>query len=78
MRVVELSGEKEPSELSITLQVEPDAAARTRAGVEYAIELATKLVDGGAPAIHLYAFNRHDTVLDVVYGAGLRATTKEK
>ncbi|MEY4313173.1 MAG: hypothetical protein RLZZ319_682 [Actinomycetota bacterium] len=77
MRVVELSGEKEPSELSITLQVEPDAAVRTRAGVDYAIRLASDLVAGGAPAIHLYAFNRHDTVLDVVYGAGLRATTKE-
>jgi methylenetetrahydrofolate reductase (NADPH) len=72
MRVVELTGEKEPSELSIGLQVEPDAAGRARVGVDYAIELVTKLVAGGAPAIHLYAFNRHDTVLDVVRGAGLR------
>lgn len=72
MRVVELSGEKEPSELSIALQVEPDAAGRARVGVDYAIDLVTKLIAGGAPAIHLYAFNRHDTVLDVVRGAGLR------
>lgn len=72
MRVVELSGEKEPSELSIALQVEPDAEGRARVGVDYATELVTKLVAGGAPAIHLYAFNRHDTVLDVVRGAGLR------
>ena len=72
MRVVELSGEKEPSELSIALQVEPDAAGRARVGVDYATDLVTKLIVGGAPAIHLYAFNRHDTVLDVVRGAGLR------
>lgn len=72
LRAVELSGEKEPSELSISLQVEPDAAGRTRVGVEYAVKLVRELVDGGAPAIHLYAFNRHDTVLDVVRGAGLR------
>lgn len=72
MRVVELSGEKEPSELSIALQVEPDAEGRARVGVDYATTLVNKLVAGGAPAIHLYAFNRHDTVLDVVRGAGLR------
>lgn len=72
MRVVELSGEREPAELSIALQVEPDAAGRARVGVNYATELVSRLVDGGAPAIHLYAFNRHDTVLDVVRGAGLR------
>lgn len=78
MRVVELSGETEPSELSITLQVEPDPEVRARAGVDYATALAAELVAGGAPALHLYAFNRHDTVLDVVYGAGLRARTKEK
>lgn len=72
MKVVELTGEKEPSELSIALQVEPDAAGRARVGVDYATDLVTKLVKGGAPAIHLYAFNRHDTVLDVVRGAGLR------
>ena len=72
MRVVELAGEKEPSELSIALQVEPDSAGRTRVGVAYAVELVTKLVAGGAPAVHLYAFNRQDTVLDVVRGAGLR------
>ena len=72
MRVVELSGEREPSELSIALQVEPDAVGRARVGVDYATALVDKLVAGGAPAIHLYAFNRHDTVLDVVRGAGLR------
>lgn len=72
MRVVELSGEREPSELSIALQVEPDAEGRVRVGVDYAVDLVTQLVHGGAPAIHLYAFNRHDTVLDVVRGAGLR------
>ncbi len=70
-RVVELTGEKEPSELSINLQIEPTAEGRAEVGVAYATTLVDELVRGGAPGIHLYAFNRHDTVLDVLHRANL-------
>ncbi len=70
-RVVELTGEKEPSELSISLQIEPNAEGRAEVGVNYATNLVNELVRGGAPGIHLYAFNRHDTVLDVLNRANL-------
>lgn len=70
-RVVELTGEKEPSELSINLQIEPTPEGRAEVGVAYATNLVNELVAGGAPGIHLYAFNRHDTVLDVLHSARL-------
>lgn len=72
-RVLELSGEELPSELEIALQVEPDDDGRARIGVAYAAELSRRLIKGGAPGIHLYAFNQHETVLSVLEEAGLLA-----
>jgi len=51
--------------------VEPTAEGRTEIGVAHAAELVRELVDGGAPGIHLYAFNQHRTVLDVLTAAGV-------
>lgn len=72
-RVLELSGEELPAELEIALQVEPDDEGRTRIGIDYAAELCRKVLAGGAPGIHLYAFNQHKTVLAVLEVAGLLA-----
>ena len=47
----------------------------------YAVELARKLIDGGAPGLHLYAFNQHETVLSVLDRCGLlpsQAQPREK
>ena len=35
-------------------------------GVEHTISLARELLEGGAPSIHLYTFNRHEQVLAVL------------
>ncbi|MBK0420895.1 methylenetetrahydrofolate reductase [Leucobacter sp. CSA2] len=35
-------------------------------GVEHTVSLARQLLDGGAPSIHLYTFNRHERVLAVL------------
>lgn len=72
-RVLELSGEELPSELEIALQVEPDDDGRARIGIAYAAALCRRLIAGGAPGIHLYAFNQHETVLSVLDEAGLIA-----
>jgi len=72
-RVVELSGEELPGELAVALEVEPTAAGRHRVGVAYAARLVREVVAGGAPGVHLYAFNRHDTVLGVLAEAGILA-----
>lgn len=70
-RMLELSGEDLPADLAIALDVEPDDEARVRIGVEHAAAMVRTLVDGGAPAVHLYAFNRHEAVLGVLAESGL-------
>lgn len=70
-RVLALTGEDLPSELSIALEVEPTTEGRREIGIEWAARLAREVVDGGAPGVHLYAFNQHETVLTVLEEAGI-------
>lgn len=68
-RVLELTGEQLPAELAVALEVEPTVEGQRAVGVAHAARLARQVVDGGAPGVHLYAFNNHDTVLDVLHEA---------
>ncbi|TFD20304.1 methylenetetrahydrofolate reductase [Cryobacterium sp. TMT4-10] len=70
-RILELSGEELPSELAIQLEVEPTREGQREIGTRHATDLARELIAGGAPGLHLYAFNQADTVLAVLAGAGL-------
>ncbi len=70
-RVLELTGEDLPGELSIALEVEPTPEGRREIGIEWAARLARDVVAGGAPGVHLYAFNQHETVLTVLAEAGI-------
>ncbi|WP_084344374.1 methylenetetrahydrofolate reductase [Microbacterium resistens] len=70
-RVLELTGEDLPSELAIALEVEPTAEGRREIGIRWAADLVRDVVAGGAPGVHLYAFNQHTTVLTVLEDAGL-------
>lgn len=70
-RVLELSGEQLPAELAIALDIEPTPEGQREVGIAHAARLAREVVDGGAPGVHLYAFNNHDTVLDVLRVAGV-------
>ena len=72
-RILELSGEELPSELAIQLEVEPTAEGQREIGIDHAVTLARKLIAGGAPGLHLYAFNQHETVLAVLDRAGALA-----
>ena len=72
-RVLELSGEEIPGELQIALEVEPTPEGQREIGIAYAAQLARDVVLGGAPGVHLYAFNNHDTVLSVLQEAGIRS-----
>lgn len=76
-RVLELTGEQLPGELAIGLEVEPTPQGQRDLGVAYAARLAADVVAGGAPGVHLYAFNNHDTVLAVLREAGILTTQKE-
>jgi methylenetetrahydrofolate reductase (NADPH) len=77
-RVLELSGEELPAELAIALEVEPTTDGQRALGIEYAAALARDVVAGGAPGIHLYAFNSHETVLAVLRDAGILTHPLEK
>jgi methylenetetrahydrofolate reductase (NADPH) len=70
-RMLELSGEDLPSDLAIRLEIEPTEEGRREIGVAHAAEFAATLMAGGAPGIHLYTSNRHETVLAVLERAGL-------
>ncbi|WP_040163536.1 methylenetetrahydrofolate reductase [Microbacterium gorillae] len=76
-RVLELSGEQIPGELQVALEVEPTPEGQRELGIAYAAKLARAVVDGGAPGVHLYAFNNHDTVLAVLREAGILTSQKE-
>lgn len=72
-RVRALTGEDEPGQLVRALEAAgDDVTARREAGVSFAAGLVRRVVDAGAPGVHLYAFNRHETVLETLDAAGLR------
>jgi methylenetetrahydrofolate reductase (NADPH) len=48
-----------------------DSAARKEIGISWATGLVKELVSRGAPGIHLYAFNEHKNVTEVLRRAGL-------
>jgi methylenetetrahydrofolate reductase (NADPH) len=70
-RVLELTGEREPSELAAALSQAQDADDRRMVGIDWAARLVAELADGGAPGIHLYAFNEYRNVTEVLRRAGL-------
>jgi methylenetetrahydrofolate reductase (NADPH) len=65
-RMIEISGEEMPSDLEIALEIEPTVDGQREIGVEHAANLAKELITGGAPGVHLYAFNQSGPVLDVL------------
>ena len=77
-RVLELTGEDVPAELAVALEVEPTAEGQREIGIAHAAALSRAVVDGGAPGVHLYAFNAHDTVLAVLREAGILTTARPK
>lgn len=69
-RVLQLTEEREPVELASALRSEQAGAAR-EAGIDWAARLILDLVDGGVDALHLYAFNEHRNVTEVLRRAKL-------
>jgi methylenetetrahydrofolate reductase (NADPH) len=67
-RVLELTGERRPEELSRRLHATDSVDEQFDAGVDQAIALAREVLAGGAPGLHLYTFNQHRAVLSVLDG----------
>lgn len=70
-RVIELTGEANPEELAALLSVDSKEQAK-QAGIDWAANLVRELVEAGAPGVHLYAFNQHESVTQVLQRAGIR------
>lgn len=65
-RLAELSGVQAPRELLHSLETARDDAERHRIGVAHTAGLAARVLDAGAPGLHLFTFNRHVEALDVL------------
>lgn len=70
-RVLELTGEREPTPLAQALGNAVGLEERLEVGISWAANLVGELAEGGAPGIHLYAFNEHKNVTEVLRRAGL-------
>ena len=72
-RVLSLSGCNIPAKLYLSIE-EADRAggpeAVREAGIAFAVEQVKRLLDGGAPGIHLYTLNKDDVCLRIAESVG--------
>ena len=71
-RVLELSGEERPLELSKALEAAADPAGQREVGIQWAANQVRDLVSAGIDSVHLYAFNEFANVTEVLRRAGVR------
>ncbi|KIP53705.1 methylenetetrahydrofolate reductase [Leucobacter komagatae] len=63
-KVASLAGR--PAPVALERALEEAGGFAPELGVEHTVSLARELLEGGAPSIHLYTFNRHEQVLAVL------------
>ncbi|MBN2624497.1 MAG: methylenetetrahydrofolate reductase, partial [Acidimicrobiales bacterium] len=72
-RMAGMNGSVIPAALLERLEaVADDPVALRDIGVEVATAMARRLLDAGAPGLHLYALNRSESVLRIVRNLGIR------
>lgn len=72
-RVIELTGEANPPELSSALAATSSREERQEVGIDWAARQITELREAGVPSVHLYAFNEHEQVTQVLRRSGVRS-----
>ena len=70
-RVVELSGECRPEELSRELNNAHSHEEQREIGIDWAARQVRELEAAGLDAVHLYAFNNHANAIEVLRRAGV-------
>jgi methylenetetrahydrofolate reductase (NADPH) len=65
-RLGELTGVEPAPELIARLAAADSDAERTRIGVSATVDLANAALDAGAPGLHLYTFNEHQSAMEVL------------
>lgn len=71
LRVQELTGVPVPRDLLDRLGSADDEVDRHRRGIRAGVDLINGILDGGAPGVHLYTYNKHEAALDLLEGARL-------
>lgn len=74
-RVEELTGVPAPQHLLDALDALPDPEAQHAHGTAYSVELAQRVLDAGAPGLHVYTFNKYRPALDLLEGVHLGGRT---
>jgi methylenetetrahydrofolate reductase (NADPH) len=77
-RMVELMDEPIPDELFATLVAAQTPERQYAVGIEHATRLGRELIAGGATGLHLYTYNQHKAVLDVLDAVGILATNRSR
>jgi methylenetetrahydrofolate reductase (NADPH) len=77
-RILQLTDEATPVDLERALASAEDEAAAAAVGVAHATALASELLAGGASGLHLYTFNQHEAVLEVLDNVGLIDTRQKE
>lgn len=77
-RMIELMGETMPDDLMAGLVAAETPERQYAVGIEQASALATELLAGGAPGLHLYTYNQATAVLDVLGATGLIPATTNR
>jgi len=74
-RIVELTDEKLPTDLLRALEAQPTPEGQRDVGIQHAIDLGNAVIGTdtqfGRPGLHLYTFNQHEAVLEVLRGTRL-------
>ena len=71
-RVLELTGERSPEALSNAMNNAESPEDRREIGIDWAARQVRELAASGLDAVHLYAFNEHANVTEVLKRAGVR------
>jgi methylenetetrahydrofolate reductase (NADPH) len=77
-RMIELTEETMPVELLDELTAAVTAERQYAVAIEHASALGRELLAGGAPGLHLYTYNKHEAVLDVLDAVGLLSTNQPR
>jgi methylenetetrahydrofolate reductase (NADPH) len=77
-RMIELMEEKMPASLYAQLIAAETPERQYAIGITHATELGLDLLAGGAPGLHLYTYNKHEAVIDVLDAVGIGQTTPIK
>jgi len=77
-RMIELIDETMPTDLLARLVTAETPERQYAVGIEHTARLGEELIAGGATGLHLYTYNQHKAVLDVLRAVGILTTNQTR